>query len=99
MADTQFKVSDQKTAKAQTAAAIFPESMRASQDEVEAIEKSYWKRTLRDVLKDWRLYVMTGFGSYSNFDFAKDKYLTTVNTTLNLTGFVAIQNAAFARMK
>lgn len=47
----------------------------------------------------WSNIVMTGFGSYSNFDFAKDKYLTTVNTTLNLTGFVAIQNAAFARMK
>src|SRR5574344_965999 len=58
MADTPVKVSDQKTAKAQANAAIFPESMRASQDEVEAIEKSYWKRTLHDMLKDWRLYVM-----------------------------------------
>lgn len=34
------------------------EKMQASESEVEAIEKSYWKRTFHDVAKDWRLYVM-----------------------------------------
>lgn len=32
--------------------------MRASEEEVENIEKSYWKRTFHDMAKDWRLYVM-----------------------------------------
>jgi hypothetical protein len=46
----------------------------------------------------WSNIVMTGFGSYNNFDFSDASYLTTVNTTLNLKGYVAIQNSAFARM-
>jgi putative aldouronate transport system permease protein len=35
-----------------------PASMQASEAEVEAIEKSYWKRTFHDIAKDWRLYLM-----------------------------------------
>lgn len=34
------------------------DKMQASEQEVEAIEKSYWKRTFHDIVKDWRLYVM-----------------------------------------
>lgn len=32
--------------------------MQASEEEVENLEKGYWKSKIRDILKDWRLYVM-----------------------------------------
>jgi putative aldouronate transport system permease protein len=35
-----------------------PDSLRASAEEVEAIEKHYWQRTFHDIIRDWRLYVM-----------------------------------------
>lgn len=34
------------------------EMPRASAEEVENIEKTYWKRTFHDIAKDWRIYVM-----------------------------------------
>lgn len=46
----------------------------------------------------WSNIVMEGFGTYNTYDYSDSAYLNTVNTTLNLTGYVAIQNAAFARM-
>ncbi len=32
--------------------------MQAADSEVEAIERSYWKRTLKGIIRDWRLYVL-----------------------------------------
>lgn len=46
----------------------------------------------------WSNIVMTGFGTYATFDFSKANYLTTVNTTLNCTGYTQYYNDAYARM-
>jgi hypothetical protein len=56
MAETQTAV--KKPAAQSSGLSALPAEMRASEEEVENIEKSYWKRTLHDMAKDWRLYVM-----------------------------------------
>lgn len=47
-----------KEVKTKTEDSSAPSTMQASAEEVESIEKSYWKRTFHDIVKDWRLYVM-----------------------------------------
>ncbi|MDD4532526.1 MAG: hypothetical protein WCR45_02730 [Bacteroidaceae bacterium] len=42
--------------------------------------------------------VMEGFGTYGGYDFSYDKMLDTINTTLNLTGFLQYENDGYARM-
>jgi putative aldouronate transport system permease protein len=56
MADVQ--VSKKKTGLHSSQLDSLPPEMRASEEEVENIEKTYWKRTFHDMAKDWRLYVM-----------------------------------------
>jgi hypothetical protein len=56
MAETQTAV--KKTVAQSSGLSSLPPEMRASEEEVENIEKSYWKRTFHDMAKDWRLYVM-----------------------------------------